>query len=140
MVVSGKIENPNRENDIQECLQEFDTTMTKEPGLTTLGEFGIGKSDIAQRPHLMPQALRDSVIKELDWLLKKGQLRESTSQWALPMVTVQKPDGSARVYLHFRRINGVTSPLPFYMPRVDEVVEQVERCKVISKLDISIQW
>ena len=53
------------------------------------------------------------------------------------MVTVKKPDGSARICVDFKRINAITTPLPFYMPWVEEVLEQVGRSKVISKLDLS---
>ena len=114
--------------------------MTKEPGLTTLVEFGIDTGDsrpIAQRPYNTPLSLRDSVDRELDWLISQGYIRESSSQWASPMVTVKKPDGSARICVDLKRINSVTTPLPFYMPRVEEVLEDVGRSKVISKLDLS---
>ena len=140
VIVSGKVEDPDREADIQQWLDEFSTTVTKEPGLISLTEFGIDTGDsppIAQRPYNTPLALRDSVDSELDWLLEKGYIRESTSQWASPIVTVRKPDGSARICVDFKRINAVTTPLPFYMPRVEEVLEQVGRSRVISKLDLS---
>ena len=74
--------------------------MTKEPGLTDMAEFAIDtgeSSPIAQRPYNTPLTLRDSVDKELDWLLEQGYMRESESQWASPMVTVKKPDGTARM-------------------------------------------
>ena len=53
------------------------------------------------------------------------------------MVTVRKPDGTAHICIDFKRINAVTTPLPFYMPRVEEVLEQVGRSRVLSKLDLS---
>ena len=34
-------------------------------------------------------------------------------------------------------VNEVTTPLPFYIPRVEEVLEAVGRLRVISKLDLS---
>ena len=108
VIVSGKVEDPDREADIQQLLEEFSTTMTKEPGLTSLTEFGLDMGDsppIAQRPYNMPLALTDSVDSELDWLVEKGYIRESTSQWKSPMITVRKPDGSARIYVDFKRIN-----------------------------------
>ena len=140
VVLSGKVEYPNRERDIQEWLDEFKTTMTEEPGLTNLTEFPIDTGDslpISQRPYNTPLALRDSVDIELDWLIEKGYIRKSTSQWASPIVTVRKPDGSARICVDFKQINAVTTPLPFYMLRIEEVLEQVWRSKVISKLDFS---
>ena len=78
-----------------------------------------------------------SVNKELQWLLDKGYIRETTSSWASPMVTVKKPDGSARICIDFKAIDAVTTPLPFYMPRVEEVLQQVGKSTVISKLDLT---
>ena len=90
-------------------------------------EFCIDTGDnkpISQRPYNTPLSLRDSVDKEIDWLLTQGYIRESESQWASPMVTIKKPDGSARLCVDFKQINAITTPLPFYMPRVEEVLEQ----------------
>ena len=104
-----------------------------------LTEFAIDTGDsppIPQRPYNMSLTLRDSVDSELDWLIQKGYIRKSTRQWASPMVTIRKPDLSARICVDFKRINAVTTPLPFYMPRVEDVLEQVGRSKVISKLDL----
>ena len=109
-------------------------------GLTSLVEFGIDTVDsrpIAQRLYNTPLGLRDRVDREIDWLLAQGYIRESDNQWASPMVTVKKSDSSACICVDFKRINSVTTPLPFYMPRVEEVLEQVGRSKVISKLDLS---
>ena len=53
------------------------------------------------------------------------------------MVTVKKADGSARLCVDFRKINGLTRQTPFYMPRVEEVLEGVGRAHYISKLDLS---
>ena len=140
VVVSGKVDNLNRESDIQDWLSEYNETLTKNPGLTRLVEFSIDTGDsrpIAQWPYNTPLNLRDNVDKELDWLLSKGYIRESDSQWASPMVTVKKPDGSARICVDFKKINSVTTPLPFYMPRVKEVLEAVGWSKVISKMNLS---
>ena len=139
VVIKGKVESATREQDIADWLEEFDSTMTKEPGLTNIVDFSIDTGDsrpIAQRPYNTPLSLQDSVDQEIDWLLKQGYIRESDSQWASPMVTVKKPDGTARICVDFKRINSVTTPLPFYMPRVEEVLEQVGRSRVISKLDL----
>ena len=53
------------------------------------------------------------------------------------MVTMRKPDGMARICIDFKAINAVATPLPFYMPRVEEVLEQVGRSKVLSKLALT---
>ena len=66
---------------------------------------------IAQRPYNTPLGLRESVDKELDWPLLKGYTRESESQWVSPMVTVKKPNGTARICVDFKRINNNSPPL-----------------------------
>ena len=92
---------------------------------------------ICQGPYNTPQSLLSSVDKELAWLKEHGYIRESSSNWASPMVTVKKPDGSARLCIDFKAINAITTPLPFYMPRVEEVLDRVGKSKVISKIDLS---
>ena len=53
------------------------------------------------------------------------------------MVTVKKPDGTTRICIDFKRINAITTPLPFHMPQVEEVLEQIGNSTVISKLDVA---
>ena len=65
--------------------------------------------------------------------------------WVSPIVTVRKPNGKIRLCVDFKCINAATRPLPFYMPRIEEVLEAVGRAKVISKLNLSkgyyqVQW
>ena len=56
------------------------------------------------------------------------------------MVTVKKADGSACLCVDFRKINGLTRQTPFYMPRVEEVLEGVGQANYISKLDLSKRY
>ena len=53
VVIKGKVESAIREQNIADWLEEFDSTMTKEPGLTSIVDFSIDTGDsrpIAQRP------------------------------------------------------------------------------------------
>ena len=52
------------------------------------------------------------------------------------MVTVRKPDGTARLCVDFKRINQITRLAPFYMPRMEEVLEGVGKAKYIYKIDL----
>jgi len=51
------------------------------------------------------------------------------------MVIVRKLDGTALLFVDFKAINAVTTPVPFYMPRVEEVLESIGKSCVIFKLD-----
>ena len=128
------------EKRLQELLLKHRDVLTEKPGLTKQVKFGIdtGTTEpIFQRAYNTPASLKQSVDSEIDWLLSQGYIRPSTSPWSSPMVTVRKPDGSARLCVDFRRINDVTRQMPFYMPRVEEVLEGVGKASYISKMDLS---
>ena len=129
-----------QQTELQQELSRFTGVLTKEPGLTDLATFDIdmGEADpIQQRPYSTPVALKAKVDDELTWLLQKGYIAPSSSPWASPMVTVHKADGSARLCVDIRKINSLTRPMPFFMPRVEEVVEGIGKAKYISKLDLA---
>ena len=141
---SATVENQEltsqQQQQLDEVLQAHENILTKEPGLTHLVKFDIdtgGAEPIHQRPYSTPIALKASVDAEIDWLLEKKYIVPSSSPWASPMVTVRKADGSARLCVDFRRINSLTRQQPFFMPRVEEVVEGIGRAKFISKLDLT---
>jgi len=134
-VGGDKLTEP-QQRDIERICENLKTTLTKEPGLTNLVEFSIDTGDsepIAQRPYNTPMHFRESIDTEIDWLLEKGYIRKSTSAWA----SVRKPDGSAWLCVDYKRVNAVTTPQPFYMPRVEEVLESVGKARFISKMDLA---
>ena len=125
---------------LKRVLDSHSKILTKDPGLTSLVMFDIdtgGAEPIHQRPYSTPVALKEKVDEEITWLLEKGYIVPSSSPWASPMVTVRKADGSARLCVDFHKINGLTRQMPFFMPRVEEVVEGIGRAKFISKIDLS---
>ena len=130
----------SQQSQLDKVLDRHKLVLTKDTGLTTLVDFDIDTGDAApiyQRAYSTPVALKDSVDKEITWLLSKGYIVPSSSPWASPTVMVRKADGSAHLCVDFRKINGLTCQIPFYMPRVEEVIEGVGQAKYISKLDLS---
>ena len=54
-------------------------------------------------------------------------------------VFVPKSDGSTRLCVDYRRLNKVTKPDPFPMPRVDELVDRMGKINYMSTLDLT-RW
>jgi len=50
---------------------------------------------------------------------------------------VVKLDGSVRVCIDYRKLNSVSIVDNAYMPTLDDILEKVGNCSVLSKLDLS---
>ena len=129
-----------RQADIQMLRQEFSETLNEEPGTTELTTFRINTGNatpISQRPYMTANSLKKGVEEEIEWMLERGFIEESSAEWSSPIVTVKKPNGKIRVCVDYRKLNSVTTPIPFYMPRIEEVLEATGQATVISKMDLS---
>ena len=52
------------------------------------------------------------------------------------MVPVHKPDGTVRLCIDYRRINGITIPDPFQIPLIEDLLDSISEAKFLSKLDM----
>ena len=129
--------------DMDTWVDEFSGVICQKPGLTDRVELAIDTvvaAPVSQRPYHTPVTLRDAVSKEVDWLIESGYIRPSDSDWASPIVTVKKPNGSLRLCIDYKRLNEVTVPAPFYMPTIEEVLQAAGEAKVISKIDLNKRY
>ena len=60
----------------------------------------------------------------------------SCSSWASPCVLVSKPDKIFRPYTDFRKVNNITKPDSYPLPRMEDCVGQVGTAKYVSKFDL----
>ena len=67
---------------------------------------------------------------------EKGIIEKSTSAWLSPIVLVNKPDGSKRMCLDYRKVNQHLSTDIYPLPRVDELVDLAAGNKFYATLDM----
>ena len=75
--------------------------------------------------------------EEISSLLSAGIIESCVSPWSSPIVPIKNPDGSIRLCIDYRKVNSVTTPDPFYMPSIDNILDNVGECKYLSKLNLS---
>ena len=56
-------------------------------------------------PYRLPHTYRDLVEKEIKEMLAAGVIEPSSSEWASPIVRVDKKDGTLRLCIDYRRLN-----------------------------------
>ena len=74
--------------------------------------------------------------KEVGYLQQHGLAVPSFSAWSSPCLLVPKPDGTPRFCTDFRKINAVTKPDYFPLPRVEDCIDRVGAARYVTKLDL----
>nr|XP_054769557.1 uncharacterized protein K02A2.6-like [Lytechinus pictus] len=90
------------------------------------------------KPRPIPFALKDKVAEENDRLVKEGILEPvEFSDWAAPVVPVQKPDGRIMLCGDYKiTINPQLEVKEYPMPRPEELFASLQGGKKFTKLDL----
>ena len=83
----------------------------------------------------IPFAVRGEITRMVQEMLKDGVIQESASPWVSPAVLVKKKDGTLRFCVDYRQLNAVTHKDTFPLPRIDDLLDQMQGKKVFSTLD-----
>uniref|UniRef100_A0A8R1ITE7 Reverse transcriptase domain-containing protein n=1 Tax=Caenorhabditis japonica TaxID=281687 RepID=A0A8R1ITE7_CAEJA len=92
---------------------------------------------VRARPYRVPVKYQAELEKHINALIRSGRITESNTPWTSPIVLTKKKNGSLRVCLDFRKLNEVTIPDNFPLPRIDAILERVGGSKYFSSLDMA---
>lgn len=113
-------------------------------GRTNLVEHIIDTADaspIKQRYYPLSPARLKLVHEELDKMLKLGVVVPSKSPWSSPIILLDKPDGSKRFCIDFRKVNAVTKRDAYPLPKVTTILDRLRDARYLSSLDVkSAYW
>jgi hypothetical protein len=98
-------------------------------------DFGIecmpDNNPISKAPHRMASLELKEQKEQLQELLDKGFIRPSISPWGAPVLFVKKKDGS---------MNKVTIKNRYPLPRIDDLLDQLQGARVFSKVDLRLSY
>ena len=82
----------------------------------------------------MPHALRAKVQELMSDMLARNVIQPTKSLWASPIVLVHKKNGGTCFCVDYRKLNNVTKPDVFPLPRIDDCLDVLAGA---STLDLS---
>ncbi len=125
--------------DIEQLIHDFPSLFHDVPTRTTVLKHDIDVSNAApikQHAYRVNTVKRSVMKNEVEYLLKNDLAKPSCSPWSSPCLLVTKSDGSARFCTDYRKVNAVTIPDCFPLPRMEDCVDTLGPAKFVSKLDL----
>ena len=129
--------NNNSEIFANNISEEGQTTELTQTNLVQ-HEISTGNArPIKQRAYRAPPDTNEFLKKEIDTMLDKSIIRESSSPWSSPVVVVPKHNGKLRMCIDFRKLNAVTEKDNYPLPLISEVLETFGKAKYFSTIDLA---
>lgn len=126
-------------SDVRELIKDYSTLFGDIPTQTHLLSHDIDVGDhkpIKQHAYRVNPTKRAIMQQEVQYLLDHGFALPSNSSWSSPSLLVPKPDQTSRFCNDFRKVNAVTKPDSFPLPRMDDLVDRVGSATFVTKLDL----
>ncbi|KAI7790505.1 hypothetical protein IRJ41_012050 [Triplophysa rosa] len=91
---------------------------------------------VKQHAYRVNPVKRELLQKEVYYLLAHNLAEPSYSSWSSPCILVSKPDNSYRFCTDYRKLNSLTKPDCYPLPRIDDCVDRVGSAEFVSKFDL----
>lgn len=120
-------------------IKEFSSLFSDTPSCTDLIYHDIDVGDslpIKQKFYRGHPEKQNFLEAEVKYLINAGLAKPSHSSWSSPCILVAKPDKTYRFCTDYRKLNGVTKPDSFPLPRMEDCVDSVGSAKFVTKIDL----
>ncbi|PIK37921.1 hypothetical protein BSL78_25240 [Apostichopus japonicus] len=96
----------------------------------------VDDEPVKQTYRRIPPCQFEEVQEHVRKLLAKGVIKPSTSPYASPVVLVRKTDGTLRLCVDYRKLNGKTRKDAYPLPRIQESLDALTNAKWFSTIDL----
>ncbi len=120
-------------------IQRYPGLFGDTPSRTSLVKHDIDVGDahaIRQRFYRVSAEKHKVMDTEIQYMLENGIAEPSSSSWASPCLLVEKADKSPRFCTDYRKVNAVTKPDAYPLPRIEDCIDQVGAARFVSKFDL----
>ena len=93
------------------------------------------------KPYPVPQSQEAILKAEIERLVSYGVLRKvNRSEWASPMFTVSKKDGTLRSIADLREVNKRIRRKPYPIPKIQELLHKLNGFQHVTSLDLNMGY
>lgn len=131
--------NPEQVKRLEKFMDKEIPKGKDKPGSTSLIEHIIDVENhalIKQRHYSVSPKVQEKSNEEIDQMLQDDIIEYSKSGWSTPIVMIRKPDNTYRFCLDFRKLNSITKKDAYPLPKINSILDKLNRAKFISKFDI----
>ncbi len=124
----------DQRNDVEMLLWKHPTLFADVPGKTSMlfHDIDVGNSiPIKQHPCRVNPAKRVIMRSEVHYLLTNGLAVPSQHPWSSPCLLVPKSDNTFRFCTDYRKVNSVTKPDSFPLPRMEDCMDRIGASKFV---------
>lgn len=141
VVINTPLQGQERSS-ILKVIRNFSKFMTSGTASTTVktGKMHINVTDntpVGYRPYKLSHQEKLKVREIVNDLKDKGIVRESSSEYASPILLVKKKYGSDRMCVDYRALNRLTIRDRYPLPLIDDHVDRLGNFKYFSSLDMA---
>uniref|UniRef100_A0A3B3R4L1 Gypsy retrotransposon integrase-like protein 1 n=1 Tax=Paramormyrops kingsleyae TaxID=1676925 RepID=A0A3B3R4L1_9TELE len=125
------------QSDVTSLIERFRSLFADVPSRTPVIVHDIDVGDhlpIKQHPYRVNPRKRALLSQETTYLLDTGLAVPSKSPWSSPCLLVPKPDGTFRFCTDYRKLNAVTRPDAYPLPRMEDCVDHIGSAEFVTKL------
>lgn len=128
-----------QKHDVIKVIHDFPMLFGDIPSQTNVLQHDIKITcdcPIRQHAYRVNSTKRSVMKTEVEYLLKNDLAEPSFSPWSSPCLLVPKPDCTFRFCTDYRKVNSVTVPDSYPLPRMEDCIDNLGSSKFVTKLDL----
>ncbi|GBO12081.1 Retrovirus-related Pol polyprotein from transposon 297 [Araneus ventricosus] len=130
---------PEQREKMSHLLEKFDSIFKPRGDPTPYAEHHINTEKhppVSVPPYTIAPMKKELLRKEIDDLPEKDVIEECKSAYGAPVLLIPKPDGKARLCIDYRKLNEITVPDPYPLPRMDDLLQSAKHTAFMSTIDL----
>src|SRR2546421_375262 len=96
-----------------------------------------GQKPILQKRYRETPDKKKFIKEEIKKMIKAKRIKESYSPWASPVTLAKKKNNNYKYCIDYRKLNIITKPDAYPLPRIDELLERYQTAKWFTSMDLA---